>query len=263
MPFLLSLLVVLVARAPPAAGAAADTITVPPGGGGGGRSTTSTGGAVPPSVLLFTDPRLADLTTFHSWTVTPGPVVKETTNPLLVEDQLWDVRWDNTYITARFDHASQTFRLWYNGFASCADYVQDADEPGPRDACGHPTWHTTFGARGLIPWPNSPGRPMSALMYAESQDGINYTKSIGGPGTIAYPWNGTNNTAVSPTNILMMGEAASGTGVFFDAHETNASRRYKALGSFWNYLHCGKRPVHAVHGSEGICVYLFACIART
>jgi hypothetical protein len=25
---------------------------------------------------------------------------------------------------------------------------------------------------------------------------------------------------------------------------------YKAMGSFWNYLHCGKRPTHAVHGTK-------------
>ena len=27
-------------------------------------------------------------------------------NPLLVEDQLWDVRWDNTYITSMYDNAT-------------------------------------------------------------------------------------------------------------------------------------------------------------
>ena len=27
-------------------------------------------------------------------------------NPLLVEDQLWDVRWDNTYITSMYDNST-------------------------------------------------------------------------------------------------------------------------------------------------------------
>ena len=29
---------------------------------------------------------------------TVGPVVKDPHNPLLVEDRLYDVRWDNTYM---------------------------------------------------------------------------------------------------------------------------------------------------------------------
>ena len=42
----------------------------------------------------------------------PGPVTKESKNPLLIEDKVWDVRWDNTYITARYDHAMKKTRLW-------------------------------------------------------------------------------------------------------------------------------------------------------
>ena len=42
----------------------------------------------------------------------PGPVTKEAKNPLLVEDKAWDVRWDNTYITARYDHVMKKTRLW-------------------------------------------------------------------------------------------------------------------------------------------------------
>jgi hypothetical protein len=211
-------------------------------------AATAKSGAVP-AVRLFTDPRVVNLTaTDESWSVRLGPITKDANNPLLIEDQLWDVRWDNTYITSRYDHESNTFRLWYNGFVSCGGYKPGPKPPGPGDQCGHPTWHTTFGARGLIPWPNSTGRPWSALMYAESHDGVHFRKnmSVG----IQYPWNGSHATPTSPTNILMMGEAASGTGVLYDVHERNASRRYKALGSLWNYLHCGRRPAHAVHGTR-------------
>ncbi len=88
---------------------------------------------------------------------------------------------------------------------------------------------------------------MSALMYAESKDGVNFTKSSAG---IPYPWNGTHNTPITPTNILQLGDAASGTGVMHDTHEANASRRYKALGSFWNYRPCGKRPSNPTHGTK-------------
>ena len=204
-------------------------------------------------IRLFTDPRLVDPTAAAAagFATAVGPVTKDPHNPLLVEDRLWDVRWDNTYITSRYDNATGTFRLWYNGFASCSGYQQGRDQPGPGGACGHPTWHRQFGAQGFIPWPSKLGKPMSALMYAESTDGVTFTKYNKG---IPYPWNGTNATNVSPTNILMMAEAASGTGILYDAHETNASRRYKALGSFWNYVspdggRCA-RPAHAVHGTK-------------
>ena len=204
-----------------------------------------------PRIRLFTDPRLANPSA--GWSVVVGPVTKDAANPLLVEDQIYDVRWDNTYITARYDSTTGKFRMWYNGFVSCGGYEQSADQPGTHNACGHPEWHRTFGTKGLVPWPNgkpplSPGRPMSALMYAESADGVNFTKVM--QDLVPYPWNGTHATPVSPTNILMMGEAASGTGILYDAHERNASRRYKALGSFWNCLHCGKRPANAVHGTK-------------
>ena len=54
---------------------------------------------------------------------------------------------------------------------------------------------------------------------------------------------------INQTNILAWGDAASGTGILLDEHETNASRRYKALGSYWNYEHCGPRPKNPVHGT--------------
>ncbi len=216
------------------------------------------------AVRLFVDPRVASQQQQH-WSTVVGPVAKSPHNPLLIEDRLWDVRWDNTYITARYDHATDKFRMWYNGFVSCTGYRQSANKPSTHNACAHPTWHQKFGSRGLIPWNSTVGRPWSALMYAESPgtSGTNFSKYSGG---IAYPWNGTSgcpdkslpsndpamsacNAAVSPTNILLMGEAASGTGVMYDAHEVNESRRYKAIGSLWNYENCGRRPVNPVHGT--------------
>eukprot|EP00666_Eupelagonemidae_sp_cell4sb_P006681 gene6681-9691_t len=193
------------------------------------------------TVRLFIDPRLVDLPSSYGFAATVGPVTKDPANPLLVEDRLWDVRWDNTYITSMYDSDTGTFRLWYNGFISCTHYSQGADKPGVKKSCGHPTWHTTFGTQGMIPWPATPqARPASALMYADSTDGINFPKrdDLGVP----YPWNGTSGTPVNRTNMLMWGDASSGTGVIFDEHEVNASRRYKALGTYWNYKHCGARP---------------------
>lgn len=36
----------------------------------------------------------------------------------------------------------------------------------------------------------------------------------------------------------------------YDLHEANTSRRYKALGSFWNYSPCGRRPKNPTHGTK-------------
>ena len=215
------------------------------------------------AIRLFVDPRVASQHQPH-WSPVVGPVAKSPHNPLLIEDRLWDVRWDNTYITARYDHATDRFRMWYNGFVSCTGYRQAADKPSQHNTCAHPTWHKQFGSQGLTPWNSTVGRPWSALMYAESPGttGTNFSKYSGG---IPYPWNGTSgcpdgfrsdgpttngcDASVSPTNILLMGEAASGTGVMYDTHEGNESRRYKAIGSLWNYENCGKRPVNPVHGT--------------
>ena len=69
------------------------------------------------SVRLFVDPRVADtsasgLNAAGGWVPVIGPVTKDPANPLLVEDKLWDVRWDNTYITSMYDEATGRFRLW-------------------------------------------------------------------------------------------------------------------------------------------------------
>lgn len=216
------------------------------------------------AVRLFVDPRVVAQQQQQDWTPVVGPVAKSPENPLLVEDRLWDVRWDNTYITARYDKEANKFRMWYNGFVSCTGYSQGADKPSTHNACAHPTWHKKFGSRGLMPWNSTTGRPWSALMYAESPGtgGTNFSKYSGG---ISYPWNGTTgcpdgslqsghtggcNAFTSPTNILLMGEAATGTGVMYDTHEVNESQRYKAIGSLWNYEHCGKRPTNPVHGTK-------------
>jgi len=62
---------------------------------------------------------------------------KDERNPLLIEDQIWDVRWDNTYITARFDETLNQTRLWWNAQLSC-----DGDGTvviSPKSQCGHPS----------------------------------------------------------------------------------------------------------------------------
>ena len=54
------------------------------------------------------------------------------------------------------------------------------------DGCGHPTWHQQFP--GKVPLQTSPGG-VSGILYAESEDGLNWTKP--GLGLISYGEGGT------------------------------------------------------------------------
>ncbi len=45
------------------------------------------------------------------WQVELPAPIKEPENPLLVEDKLWDVRWDNTYPTTRYDADAKLYKM--------------------------------------------------------------------------------------------------------------------------------------------------------
>ena len=109
------------------------------------------------------------------------PPRKEPRNPLLIEDELWDMRWDNTYPTVRWDPEQRVFRMWYNAFVG-------GIKP-------HPSWQSHNP--GLKPWKEH----MSGLMYATSSDGVRFVKPK--LNAVTYPWNGTDATAKG-TNLVMM-----------------------------------------------------------
>lgn len=63
-------------------------------------------------VWLLVDPAVvADAGASNGWQVELPAPIKEPTNPLLVEDKLWDVRWDNTYPTARYDADAKLYKM--------------------------------------------------------------------------------------------------------------------------------------------------------
>ena len=169
----------------------------------------------------------------------PGPVTKEAKNPLLVEDQAWDVRWDNTYITARYDHVMKKTRLWWNSQLTCKG--DGTTTISPKDQCGHPTWHSTKAFEGY--WPQQDSLK-GGLLYAEADaEGVAFTKPelriIPG---MAYDTKQKKNVVFSNTsNILLQAYADPNRGVIYDTHDTNASRRYKAFGSFWKDGQWGKQ----------------------
>lgn len=162
-------------------------------------------------VFLLIDPLVLADPAPPGWEVYVNQPVKEQANPLLREDKVWDVRWDNAYPTARYDPATRTYRLWHNAFI------------GGEKA--HPSWSFPPPVK---PWPTY----ATGLMYAESNDGVNWTKPE--LGAVQYPWNGTSEVPLNNTNLVLMTHANTDCGVMYDAHETNASRRYKALGTFYS-----------------------------
>ena len=164
-------------------------------------------------VILLTDPLVVDpeARARAGWTVVINPPTKEPRSPLLKEDRVWDVRWDNSYPTVRYDSERRKFRLWHNAF------IGGKAHPGWSPALGKP-WH-----RGLF-----------GLLYAESDDGVKFEKPLR-TDTVSYPWNGTHETPpAGGTNLLLMTSANTDCGVIYDTHEANASRRYKALGTFYS-----------------------------
>jgi hypothetical protein len=168
------------------------------------------------------------------WEAHVPPVTKEPSNPLLKEDKLWDVRWDNTYATTRYDPQTKTFRMWYNAFVG--------------DFHPHPAWAKQFPPPQK-PWPHKPS-DLSATLYATSPDGVKWTKpelSI-----VTYPWNGTDAVPLEGgNNMLLLAGGNPDRGVMYDAHDTNQSRRYKCFGSFWSNLCRGNTSQTPVNASDG------------
>ena len=64
-------------------------------------------------VFLLVDPLVVPHENRKGWGVHIAQPVKEPSNPLLVEDRMYDVRWDNVYPTVRFDPATKKYRMWY------------------------------------------------------------------------------------------------------------------------------------------------------
>lgn len=173
----------------------------------------------------------------------PGPVTKDPNNPLLKEDKIWDVRWDNACPTARYDAAMNKTRLWWNSMLSCdGNGTTTIGGPIARWAqCGHPAWWNDSAFTGYLPWqfqssPLAKHKPLpgiqSGLLYAESDiEGVNFVKPeldiISGK---AYSLSAKRNVVVNNrTNILLQANADFNRGIIYDLHDKNASRRYFRL----------------------------------
>lgn len=121
---------------------------------------------------------------------------KDPRNPLFKEDKPWEVRYDNLYPNLRKDR-KRFYQCWYSPFI--------------RDEAVH---NTPRSERARIPY--RPRNREMGLCYAESRDGIAWTKPD--LGLIEFEGSRSNN-------LVLRGP--HGSGVYFDPHETDPARRYK------------------------------------
>ena len=167
-------------------------------------------------VYLFVDPLVVDETEREDggWTVEIAQPVKEAANPLMREGTAASGElWDT-----RWGNTYPTVR--YDEHASL-----------------YRMWYNSF-------LHSSKPKASGGTLYATSPDGLAWTK----PMSSSITWNGTTQK----TNLVLLADADPNRGVMFDTHEQNASRRYKAFGSFWSNL-CRQKgsgtPKSATHGT--------------
>lgn len=127
-------------------------------------------------------------------------------NPLFREDffseppRKWEVRYDNGYPNLIYDPIYKVYRCYY----TCFTYDNSAAE-------------TPLEERGYTNYKPKENR-ITSLCYAESIDGIHFTKP--NLGLVEFENSKENN-------ILM--RYAHGTGVFLDKEETDPKKRYKLI----------------------------------
>jgi hypothetical protein len=159
-----------------------------------------------------------------------GRATKHPANPLWGQDRAWETRIDNGYAEVVYDPTDPNgrWRCWYTTFTECQDNA--------RDASGR--WVNCGG-----------GGRWYGMLTANSSDGITWEKPTLDNDICYVPEQHTNTKeqhssdhfncsrkGALKTNIIMPG--VIGTGILKDAHETNASRRFKVLGggvaAAWN-----------------------------
>ena len=129
-----------------------------------------------------------------------GTVTKHSENPLFVEENAWERRFDNLYGNIVFDPHRGLYQCWYSPFI-----------------VAHSAHGMTLPQRLLSPFEGHAEQEMG-VCYAQSRDGITWEKP--NLGLVEYEGSERNN-------LVMRG--VHGSGIFRDDSEEDASRRYKAL----------------------------------
>lgn len=129
---------------------------------------------------------------------------KDTASPFFTEGAFetpalpWEARYDNSYPNLIYD--GEKYRCYYT---VC---TRDSDSEGVS--------RKERATRDYVP----PAGRITSLCYAESKDGISWTKPA--LGLVDYKGSKANNIVF---------RYAHGTGVFFDKDETNPDKRYKLV----------------------------------
>eukprot|EP01045_Picozoa_sp_COSAG04_P016592 COSAG04_NODE_1397_length_6930_cov_2.619236_5_plen_309_part_00 len=154
----------------------------------------------------------------------PGDVVKSPANPVLsdanpAQARPWEVRYDNMNPNVYWDGGR--YRLWYFAFTACDP--ANATRGTPADTCSNkPHWPCTGVPAASV----GPGGRPGAQMYAESPDGIVWTKPA--LGLITDSSTTANTSGFAENNILALGEAG---GILLDVRPgVEPAQRYKLFG---------------------------------
>ena len=152
--------------------------------------------------------------------LTLGQITKHESNPLFIEDQSWEPRYDNMYPNVIYDEEENLYKCWYCPFI--VDQRTTETVPEKRNP-------------SLTPYMNArPAGREEAMLYATSVDGINWTK----PNLGIVNFNGNSNN-----NIVSRG--LSGAGVIKDELEKLPGRRYKAF-------YCSNSGYKMRYSSDGL-----------
>lgn len=148
-----------------------------------------------PSKYLFLDSRIVE--SRNNLTLRVGTVSKDPENPLFAEDKPWEVRYDNVYANVIHDKNAGVFKCWYSPFIV--------------DPAVSETQRSEWAIK-----PYKPRKREMGVCYAESKDGLRWTKPE--LGLVEFEGSKKNN-------LVMRGP--HGAGVVYDAHDSDPQRRYK------------------------------------
>ncbi len=158
--------------------------------------------------FLLLDSRIVDKT--ENAMLTLGVVEKHEANPLFVEDQVWEKRFDNLYGNVIYDEHDRIYKCWYSPF------IVDYSAKG-----------MSLEERDNKPYEAPEDREMG-ICYAVSEDGINWEK----PNLGLVEYNGSKANNIIWRGIRESGEhwnGPHGSGIFKDDPDPDPNRRYKAI----------------------------------
>ena len=141
-----------------------------------------------------------NIATESNMALTVGQVVKHPANPLFVEDNPWEQRFDNLYGNVIFDPNEGLYRCWYSPFI-----------------IAHSANGLSLEERLAVPFEAHEHQEMG-VCYAESRDGIHWEKPD--LGQVEYDGNTHNNLVMRTVH---------GAGILKDYNHPDSSQRYKSI----------------------------------